>query len=184
MTKHIVIACSIAALTTGAVAAQQSAPPSNSADALTITATGCLKSWDGKSATASPAAGAQYVLTNVEHGKSSSTPASADRAASDRGRAGGLVYVLSAGSSSVNLSAHLNHKVQIAGTKMPGHKGATGGGTTDMAATADRPGASSAPPTAPAQDRPDQSAQDKMHAAGAMPAISVTSITMIADTCS
>ena len=184
MKKHIVIACSIAALTSAAVTAQQSSPATKSSDALSVTVTGCLKTWDGKTAgtaAGASAAGTQYVLANVEHGASAdarTTPPSSDRAASDRGRAGGLVYMLSPGSSGVNLSQHLNHKVQVTGTKMAGHKGATGQGTTDMSGTADRPGASSAPPTAPGQDR-----ADKATPAASMPAISVTSLTMISSTC-
>ena len=188
MKKHIVIACSIAALTSGAVAAQQSAPASKSPDAMSVTVTGCLKTWDGKSAGAAAsaagtqAAGTQFVLTNVEHGASGdarATPPSADRAASDQGRAGGHVYILSAGNSGVNLSQHLNHKVQVTGTKMAAHKGTSGQGTPDMSATADRPGASSAPATAPGQDR-----ADKATPAASMPALSVTSLTMVSSSCS
>jgi hypothetical protein len=191
MKKHIVIACSIAALTSGAVTAQQSSPASKSTDATTVNVTGCLKTWDGNStggaaagsqAAGSQAAGAQFVLTNVEHGASGdarSTPPSADKAASERGRAGGQIYILSAGNSGVNLSQHLNHKVTVTGTKMAGHKGTSGSGTSDMSATADRPGASSAPATAPGQDR-----ADKATPAASMPALSVTSLTMVSSSCS
>jgi hypothetical protein len=154
MKYQIVIACSIAILGSGAAAAQQSSP-SQSADA-SVTATGCLKSWDGKSNPATATAGSQFVLTNVE--PSNTQAPSSDRAA-DRSQSG-KVFVLSAGNSSVNLTPHLNHKVTVTGTKMAGHKGAS--------------------EAAPGQERADQ---PKAHAAGAMPAISVTSLTMVSATC-
>jgi hypothetical protein len=180
MKNRIVVACGIALLGVTAVAAQQGPPPVPT-DALAMTVTGCLKSWDGKSNPASARAGSHYVLTDVE--PATSTPPSADRGPG-QGKFGRM-YLLSAGSSSVNFSQHLNHKVQVTGTRMPGQKAPMGQGTTDMAATADRPGASSSPPAAPGQERADQPGPDDLaEPAGAMPAISVTSVTMVAATCS
>jgi hypothetical protein len=169
MSKHFALACGIAALSGAVLAAQQSPQPAASSNPMTVTATGCLKSWDGKGSPGASTSGSQFVLTNVEHGKpgGSKTPSSAGQASSDTGRAGGLVYVLSAGSSGVNLSQHLNHKVQITGTKAAGKQGA------DMAA----------PSTPPAQDRPDQDPAQKMGAAASMPTINVTALTMVSSTC-
>jgi hypothetical protein len=180
MKNRIVVACSVALLGATAVAAQQTRPPAPT-DALAMTVTGCLKSWDGKGNPASARAGSHFVLTDVDAG--TSTPPGADRA---RARAkSGRMYLLSAGSSSVNFSQHLDHKVRVTGTRMPAQKAPMGQGTTDMAATADRPGASSSPPAAPGQERADQPGPDDLaEPAGTMPAISVTSVTMVAATCS
>ena len=132
----------------------------------TITVTGCLKSWDSSMGTP-PAGtgGTAYVLTNVE---TDSTMAKKPESATARTDATASQYIVTA-ASSVNLAAHLNHKVRLSGTtsKMADHSGAA---TTPRSEPA-KPGE----PASPAMDR---TSADKAH-----PKLNVTSVTMISATC-
>lgn len=161
MTKQFAAACAIIALSSLTPAAQPSPQPTSksSADsALTVTVTGCLQSAAGSQAAS--AGGAQYVLTNVQHGASGksrdSQPSSTTQAASEHGRAGGVSYALSPASAGVNLSQHVNHKVQITGTKIAGRGAAKG----------------------------ESPSRDTQTPAMTMPGISVTSLKMVSDSCS
>ena len=153
----------------------QSSTPSTSAPRSTDAAgpmpvTGCLAAWDGKSMTgradsASPSGspgaavsttGTTYMLTNV-HGSGSSSSS------------GAASSFLLTGDSSVNLSAHLNHKVQITG--------AVDKGAENSSATPSQ--------TTPPSDAATASADSRAHDMGAMkPAtLRVTSVTMVSATC-
>jgi hypothetical protein len=203
MTKHIVAACGIAALSSLTLAAQQSTQPStapsSSDSGRTVTVTGCLQSWDGSSTVgrssttpsrpdssasgASSATGAaQYILTNVQHGGSKDSSASS--ASSSAAGAAGHTFILAAGSSGVNLSQHVNHKVEITGTTVSGKAGTTGQGTTDMAGTADRPGSSTSPGSSASPGAASASARGTATPASAMPTLNVTSLKMVSANCS
>jgi hypothetical protein len=207
MTKHIVAACGIAALSSLTLAAQQGTQPSTASSSSdsgrTVTVTGCLQSWDGSSSTVgrsgttparpdssatstSSAAGGQFILTNVQQGGStdSSSPSSSAATSGASSSAAGKTYVLSAGSSGVNLSEHLNHKVQITGTTMAGKSGSTGSGTTDQSGTADRPGSSTSPESSSAPGSSSASGRGTATPASSMPTLSVTSIKMVSANCS
>lgn len=203
MTKNIVAACGIAALSSLTLAAQQSTQPStqpsSSDSGRTVTVTGCLQSWDGSSSTVgrsgttpsrpessatSSAAGGQFILTNVQQGSSSDSASSTSSASSASSSAAAQTYVVSAGSSGVNLSQHLNHKVQITGTTISARAGSSGSGTTDQSATADRPGSSSSPGSSSAPGSASASARGTATPASAMPTLNVTSIKMVSANCS
>jgi hypothetical protein len=98
-------------------------PAAASIDQKPMTVTGCLKPWSastmGGGTPATPEAGAptvatgadaQYVLTDVDDGSrkpgSTETPPSTAHA----------MYLVKAKDASVNLSQHVNHKVQVTGT--------------------------------------------------------------------
>ena len=153
-----------------------------------VTVTGCLKAWEGSGDAASPSSSAstpstaassatkRYVLTNIEErsgasGTSSTTPPSsaspsASSSSADASPAAKR-FILNAGSS-VNLSQHVNHKVQVTGTiDTMAHSGAT-----------DTPRTGSTPSTPSASDTARHTGEAmKMHS------LTVSSLTMIATTC-
>jgi hypothetical protein len=154
-----------------------------------VTVTGCLAAWDGKSMSSSgpgtdvgvtgsssaPAsgatgAGASYVLTSVQQGTG---PAPTTSSASSAGVAG--KYLLKA-DSTVDLSAHLNHKVTVTGTldKMSADRGS--------GVSAGVPGSTDPPRT----DKPaTASGSAHAHDMGSMKpqTLKVTSVTMVSATC-
>jgi hypothetical protein len=162
-----------------------SASPTPMEASGTVTVTGCLGTWDGKSTadrvesaapSSSPsatgsAAGTTYMLTSVQ-AVSSSASAPGGSAASS--------YLLKP-DSSVNLSAHLNHKVQITGSV--DNTAAARSGTSGDPNTA-RPGVPN--PTDPTSDKPaTASGAPRTHDMGSMkPAtLKVTTVTMVSATC-
>ena len=154
-----------------------------------VTVTGCLAAWDGKSMSSSgpstdagtaasssaPAsgatgAGASYVLTSVQQGTGSASTTSRASSASVAGK-----YLLKA-DSTVNLSAHLNHKVTVTGTldKMSAHTG------SDVSANA--PSSTDPPRT----DKPATASESAgAHDMGSMKpqTLKVTNVTMVSATC-
>ena len=186
---------------------------SGSESGQTVTVTGCLQSWDGSStvgrsgttpsrpessASSSSSAGGQFILTNVQQGGSSdsssasstsstsspSTTASPGSSASSSSRGAGQTFILSAGSSGVNLSQHVNHKVTITGTTMSGRSGSSGSGTTDQSGTADRPGSSTSPGSSASPGSSSASDRGTATPASSMPTLNVTSIKMVSANCS
>lgn len=159
-------ACAIAGISvlaqTPSTQPPSSTPPAQAAQASSgssITLTGCLKPWTGtahQGSAASPAddkrsahAGVKYMLSNIEgQAAAGTTPAS---------------YALHA-DASVDLAAHVNHKVAITGTIAPG------------AATSS---AGAPPATTPAQP----GAASPMSASDMTPSLKVTSVKMISATC-
>ena len=144
-------------------------------DDKTITVTGCLKNWDNSMGTAPAGTGATtYVLTNVESDDTMAKPKPEGTAAMAQSTVA-TQYVLTA-ASSVNLTAHLNHKVRVSGTtsKMAGHSavGATAPSDTRKPGESDKgkPG----DPSRPVMDRAGDKAQAKLN---------VTSVTMVSATC-
>lgn len=141
-------------------------------DEKTVTVTGCLKNWDssmGKAPTAAATtAGAHFVLTNVE---AEGAKAGAHEGAT--GKSGATVesqYALTA-DSSVNLAAHVNHKISVTGkttAKMADHAAA---GTTRPMDPAAKPG------------DPPRTGMDKTHMNAMLKTLNVTSVTMISATC-
>lgn len=141
----------------------------------------------GSGAAGTPMAGraadAQYLLTNVEHGAGSMMPdrpagsptgSPAGATTSGSGATGAPAppaamhgsFVLSVEGSSVNLSAHVNHKIQVTGTMqepMGGNRS-----TTPNSGTAGSP--------AGAQSR---GTMDERSA----PTLNVTSVQMVSSTC-
>ena len=119
-------------------------------DKPTVTVTGCLTSDSRASSSASPTgasrSAAKYILTNVQE---TGAPASSTPSA-------GKSYVLKS-DASVDLSAHVNHKVQITGSF-------------------DKNAASATSPSATASEK----AQDSMSA----PTLKVSNLTMVSSTCS
>ena len=129
-------------------------------DSKNVTLTGCVTAASAASASAD---GAKYTLTNVQQGASSasaSTPSSSDatRASGNSGK----TYQLKA-DSTVDLSAHVNHKVQIVGTL---DKGA-------HPTSADSP-------TSPSAAGKTERAHESMKS----PTLNVSSVTMVSSSCS
>jgi len=193
MRKNLLTVCGALAVAGAALAAQtpqtpstSSAPARPAAGAGTVTVTGCLATWDDKSATSSPGAtassqaasgGTKYVLKNVQDGSSASSstsasPSSSASSASAGSRAG--TYLLKA-DSSVNLSAHLNHKVQVTGSVDQSAHSSTSGASSQPA----RPGTTASP-----SDRPSTASGSGDMGSSMKPAtLSVSSVTMISATC-
>lgn len=171
-----------------------------------MTVTGCLKPLDGMSmntpagptapagspgsgsgAAGTPmpgrAVGAQYLLTNVEHGAGSTMPdrpagsptgSPAGATTSGAGATGAPTppaamhgsFVLRAEESTVKLSAHVNHKIQVTGEMqepMGGNRS-----TTPNSGTAGTPAGA-----------PSRGTMDEMSA----PVLIVTSVQMVSSTC-
>lgn len=122
-------------------------------DKPTVTVTGCLTGDSKASSSASPTgasrAAAKYVLTNVQE---TGAPASSTPSAG-----AGKSYVLKS-DASVDLSAHVNHKVQITGS-------------LDKSASS---------ATYPSSATASEKAQDSMNA----PTLKVSNLTMVSSTCS
>jgi hypothetical protein len=150
------------------------APMADVAGAVTLT--GCLKSWDSR--TAAPATGAgsgagsaastpapgssEYVLTNVERSEAS-------RAAGVTGSS----FLVKASDPGVVFSQHLNHKVQLTGT------------VSDAAKDMGRPTDRNADQPAPDKPSPDASASATGRGPGdmKMPILNVTALKMMSPTC-
>ena len=151
------------------------APMADVAGAVTLT--GCLKTWDSR--TAAPAAGAgsgagsaastptapgstEFVLTNVERSE-------AARAAGVTGSS----FLVKSTDPGVSFSQHLNHKVQLTGT------------VSDAAKDMGRPTDRNADQPTPDKPSPDASAS----ATGRgprdmkMPTLNVTALKMVSPTC-
>lgn len=140
-------------------------------DDRTITVTGCLKTWDEKGGMVptGDAAGARYVLTNVEGDKGMTDRATPDVAAPAPSGAPAMAapptqYVLTP-ESSVNLAPHVNHKVTVTGK--------TSTATDDHAAPTSRPG-----DPEPAQPHAGMRAMS-----GTFTNLTVSSLTMVSTTC-
>jgi hypothetical protein len=140
-----------------------------------VTLTGCLKTWDGRtaapatgagsgagSAASSPAGSSQFVLTNIERSEAS-------RAAGVQGS----TFLVKALDPSVAFSQHLNHRVALTGTVSDAAKDM--GRATDH--NADQPTA----------DKPSPSASESSTGRGPddmkMPTLNVTSLKMVSPTC-
>lgn len=173
MKNTIVAACGAWAIAGICVVAQTpagqsspSTPPgqtARSSEASPITVTGCLKPWTAaadRGATPSPAAAdrgsdnaGKFILANV-----------------DANSAAGVThasYVLKA-DASVNLAAHLNHKVEITGTLTPPAHSASDKSSTSAASPLPQERAAASAASAP----------------GKTPMLKVQSVKMVADTCS
>jgi len=197
MSTYIVAACGVLAVAGLTASAQtpQTTPSQPTSTATSqkpmdasgpVTITGCLAAWDGKSMSSSGAgteagtspsssasasgpssAGAGYVQTSVQQGTGSpSTTSSASVAAK---------YLLKA-DSTVNLNAHLNHKVTVTGTidKMSADMGS--GMSTSVPSSRG----------APRADKPDTaSGSSRAHDMGSMKpqTLKVTSVMMVSATC-
>jgi len=133
MTRTLLAACGavvLAGLTAAAQTPQTPRPstsdpssPSQSskASADTVTLTGCLARGDGSgsaaasSAPASSSTSGQYILTKATKGASTSAPSSSS--ARDESRpSDAMTYALKADGSTVDLSKHVGHKIQVTGT--------------------------------------------------------------------
>jgi hypothetical protein len=181
MRNTIVAACGAWAIAGICVAAQtpssQSSPTTppghaaRSAEGSVITVTGCLKPWTAaadRGATPS-AAGAERAADSA--GKFMLSDVTANSAAGVTHAS----YMLKA-DASVNLAAHLNHKVEITGTLTPpAHS------SSDKSSTS-----ATSPTSAPSQDRAATSAPGyaSSSASGKTPTLKVQSVKMVADTCS
>lgn len=182
MKRTILAACVSLAVAGLTVAAQtpQTSPPqaqapaatSPSGNAGTMTVTGCLKPWSGTSTTtpaeptAKSAGDVMYQLTNIED--NTKKPGTAAGSAST---APHNTYLLKAKDQTVNLSQHLNHKVQVTGT-------VSSESTMSPGASATKP---STPPSTPPSEAP---GRDIAASAANKPAtLIVSSITMVSATC-
>ena len=152
-------------------------PPAASSDQKPLTVTGCLKPWSastmGGGTPATPEAGAptvatgadaQYVLTDVDDGSrkpgSTEAPSSTPHA----------MYLVKAKDASVNLSQHVNHKVQVTGT-------VSSDSSLKMPSTA-------SPTPSPKPADPPPPSRDTSSAAGKPATLTVSAITMVSATCS
>ena len=150
------------------------APMADMAGAITIT--GCLKSWDSRtaapatgagsgagSAASTPAAGStEFVLTNVERSEASRTAGVT-----------GSSFLVKASDPGVVLSQHLNHKVQLTGT------------VSDAAKDMGRPTDRNADLPTPDKPSPDASASATGRGPSdmKMPILNVSALKMISPTC-
>jgi hypothetical protein len=144
---------------------QRPAPPSPGttvqADPDRVTVTGCLKVWDPATTGLPPGpANGRFLLTNVETTASDSTTAGSAAAPTPPS----AQYIVTA-SSGVNLMAHVNHKVRIAGTAMPTFAPEP---VPADATPAPRPGAAGTPSPG---------------AASTWKALNATSVSMVSATC-
>jgi hypothetical protein len=157
---------------------QTPAPAAASSDQKPMTVTGCLKRWSastmGSGTPATPEAGAptaaagadaQYVLTDVDEVSrkpgSTETPSGTPHA----------MYLVKAKDASVNLTRHVNHKVQVTGT---------------VSSDSSLKTASTANPTTPSPKPadPPPPSLDTSAAAGKPATLTVSSVTMVSATCS
>lgn len=189
MTKYIFAACGALALAGVALGAQTPTPsepqttqPPASVQPMrgdnAVTVTGCLKPFDPATMgvrpseeTGAAAAGSEklFVLTDVKQLASGTNLAAGTPSASTAAIPAGMApksFILKAGSSSVNLAQHVNHTVEVTGSKsdhMMDHDGPS-------TSTATRPGA------------PEPSASASPH--GDKPAtLTVTALKMVSATC-
>lgn len=131
------------------------------ADPNTVTLTGCLKAWDAATTGLPPGpANGRFLLTNIEAtAAGGTTPGMATAAAPTATQ-----YIVTA-STGVNLTAHVNHKVRIAGTTMPTF-------TPDPR-----------PADAKPEVKPGDPAMPSPAAASAWKALNATSVSMVSATC-
>lgn len=148
---------------------QRPAPPSPGttaqADPNSITVTGCLKSWDAATPGLPPGpANGRFLLTNVE-----ASSAGAAMPGLQTKPAPSVTQYIVVSSPGVNLTAHVNHKVRIAGTTAPA--------MTPDPRPADAPPAEVKPGVKPAEP--------PMPATGpaAWKTLTATSVSMVAATC-
>lgn len=190
MTKHICAACGALALAGVALGAQTPTPsqqpttqPPASVQPMRadnpVTVTGCLKPFDHPSTmgarpseqTGAAAAGSEklFTLTDVKPLSSGTTPAGGPPSAGTSSSAGMAPrsFILKAGTSSVNLAQHVNHTVEVTGSKSDDKSRDHDGPSTS---TATRPGAPE--PSAGASPHSDKPAT-----------ITVTALKMVAATC-
>jgi hypothetical protein len=194
MSRTILAACAGLALASLTAAAQTpptssqpqiSAPMPAPSDLTTMTVTGCLKPWNAAmtdAGTTTPEAGApsvgsrdpQYVLTDVDDSSrkpaSSATTPSNTQPRSTASSMSHAMYLLKAKDSSVNLSQHVNHKVQVTGSvlsdsslRMP----STTGQTTSIPKPID----------------PSTTSRDTSSAAGKPATLTVSALTMVSSSC-
>lgn len=190
MTKHICAACGALALAGVALGAQTPTPsqpqttqPPASVQPMKgdnpVTVTGCLKPFDPATMAARPseetgaaAAGSEkmFVLTDVKELASGTNPAAGTPSAGTTASPAGMApksFVLKAGSSSVNLAQHVNHTVEVTGSKSDDKSRDHDGPSTS---TATRPGAPE--PSAGASPHRDKPAT-----------LTVTALKMVSATC-
>ena len=163
MTRNIFAACGALAIAGLTVSASQTPPPAQPGTPSTqpmgsgqsVTVTGCLKPWTGSSSTmgttgaagatgttgtastgAAAGASGQFVLTNVEKsGSMGSATSGTAPAASPSAMGAQNQYLLRAEGTTVNLSAHLNHKVELTGRAAADSRGTSGAATTGTTGT-------------------------------------------------
>lgn len=146
MNRTTFAATGVCALFTAVLSAQTSPAQPASAGrtdaAQNVTMTGCLKPWDASTMGAPMTGGAsssgqgggmaagtagdkQYVLTNASSGagttamptgSASGTPAPSSAGGGNTAMGAHSTYLLKAQSGSVNLAAHVGHKVEVTGT--------------------------------------------------------------------
>lgn len=194
MTLHILAACgalAVAGVVIGAQTPPPSQPPTTRPPAATepradrdsrapVTLTGCVKPLDAsmasrrgretaEAATSTDRSGSdakQYVLTNVEPaaGSSATKPSTTPAGSAASHAAMSDTYILKAGASSVNLSAHVNHKVEVTGTRSDDK--------SSGASTAAKPGTPGSPARGEGADDDDTPAT-----------LTVTALKMVSTTC-
>jgi hypothetical protein len=157
MARHIFAACGALAIAGVALSAQSttpapSSPPSQpSAAAGTVTVQGCLKPASGAmggatttgtpgttgttgtaGATGAGAAGAQFILTDAKPAAGSGSPTAGTSGSS----ATANEYQLRAEGTSVNLSQHVNHQVELTGRVASASSSSAPSAATPPSATA------------------------------------------------
>jgi hypothetical protein len=189
---------------------QPATPPSHpTAAGSTVTVTGCLKPWTGAasgSTASTSAAGsiAQYVLTDVEPkgaGMSSRSPAPGSTGTPSAsgttgtpaatGTTGAMTrrgegdmddeFLVRADSTAVNLSPHVNHKVELTGRVTAAD--ASHGASMGTPSTAGTPAGSTPDTTATGQPAPGMTGRPQMSTKPALPTLAVTSLKMVSATC-
>ncbi len=182
MTKHVCTVCgaiAIAGMTAMAQTPQPSTPsqpstqpsssqPAAQSDTRTVTFTGCLARGSAGSTTAASGSSSQFVLNNAQAVSKASTPSSAPAASSAASSAAASSYILKAQGAGVDLSQHVNHKIQVTGT-------------LDSMSTP-RTGSSTSPPSSTDPSRP--SDQSSTQGQAATPTLNVTAVTMVSSSCS
>ena len=196
MSKTVLALCgalAIAGLTLAAQTPQTTRPdqptPSATSDS-TLTVTGCLKPWTASMTGGAPApnpesgaptttgAEAMYVLTDIDDsgGKPGSRAGTTGATAAPGTGASGstsnpqAMYLLKPKDATVNLSQHVNHKVQVSGT-VSSDSTRSGSSTSPMAKPGDPPSSTSPRDMSPTS------------AAGKPATLTVGSITMVSSTC-
>lgn len=174
--KHAILgACSALVMAGGlTVSAQTVRPPSPQptpstparTDSNTITVTGCLQGLDATGAPAlSPATATRYLVANIEPATPTSGAEPGERGSAAT-EATAPQYVLMA-EPSVNLAQHVNHKVRLTGKVTAPEP------STLDAMPADPPKAGEMPRTRPGGHDTTK----------ALPTLTVSSVTMVAATC-
>lgn len=211
MIRTTFAACGVFAIVTGVMSAQTPTqtkptmtPPDRPETPQTMTLTGCLKPWDattmgaasgvGETGTSRPDSSPQFVLTNAAYAAApvvgATTPGTSMPSTTGTPAMGAhSTYLLKAQSASVNLAAHVNHKVEVTGTMAIEVSKPMGTGTSTAPASAAATGASPATGTSTTgttTTRP-SSGDATRHPSGTSPvktAFTVTALKMIDKTCS